>query len=81
METQQQINALESRQLELRAIMASSDARAAKCVKAGLSFPETYPADYDEYIAANAEYNRNEQALAQLQAQIRHDKDEDIPDR
>ena len=33
METQQQINELQSRQLELRAIMASSDERAAKCFK------------------------------------------------
>ena len=38
METQQQINELQSRQLELRAIMASSDERAAKCVKNGTSF-------------------------------------------
>ena len=38
METQQQINELQSRQLELRAIMASSDERAAKCFKNGTSF-------------------------------------------
>ena len=42
METQQQINELQSRQLELRAIMASSDERAAKCFKNGTSFRETY---------------------------------------
>lgn len=66
METQQQINALESRQLELRAIMAKSDARAAKCIKSGLDFRVTYPLDYEEYEAANAEYNGNEQTLAEL---------------
>lgn len=68
METQQQINILESRQLELRAIMAKSDDRAAKCIKSGLDFRATYPLDYEEYEAANAEYNRNEQALAELKA-------------
>ena len=66
METQQQINELQSRQLELRAIMASSDERAAKCFKNGTSFRETYPDDFARYEAANAEYNRNEQTLAKL---------------
>ena len=47
METQQQIDILESRQLELRAIMAKSDDRAAKCSKSGLDFRATYPLDYE----------------------------------
>ena len=68
METQQQINELQSRQLELRAIMASSDERAAKCFKNGTSFRETYPDDFARYEAANTEYNRNEQTLAKLEA-------------
>lgn len=68
METQQQINILESRQLELRAIMAQSDDRAIKCFKQGISFEHTYPEDYAQYEAANAEYNRNETTLAQLKA-------------
>ena len=68
METQQQINELQSRQLELRAIMASSDERAAKCFKNGTSIPETYPDDFARYEAANTEYNRNEQTLAKLEA-------------
>lgn len=68
METQQQINELQSRQLELRAIMASSDERAAKCFKNGTSFRETYPDDFARYEAANAEYNRNETTLAKLKA-------------
>lgn len=68
METQQQINELQSRQLELRAIMASSDERAAKCFKNGTSFRETYPDDFARYEAANAEYNRNETTLAELKA-------------
>lgn len=68
METQQQIDILESRQLELRAIMAKSDDRAIKCFKNGISFKETYPEDYARYEAANAEYNRNETTLAELKA-------------
>lgn len=68
MEIQQQINILESRQLELRAIMAQSDDRAVKCFKNGISFKETYPEDYARYETANAEYNRNETTLAKLKA-------------
>ena len=62
METQQQINELQSRQLELRAIMASSDERAAKCVK---------------NEAANAEYNQNEQTLAELEAMRKAERAEE----
>ena len=67
METQRQIDILESRQLELRAIMAKSDDRAAKCIKSGLDFRATYPLDYEDE-AANAEYNANEKTLAELRA-------------
>ncbi|WP_418991850.1 hypothetical protein [Alistipes sp.] len=72
-----QINELQSRQLQLRAIMASSDDRAAKCVKTGLSFRETYPDDFVRYQAANDEYNRNEQTLAELEA--RASEQQDLP--
>lgn len=68
METQQQINILESRQLELRAIMAQSDDRAVKCFKNGISFKETYPEDCARYETASAEYNANEKTLAELRA-------------
>ena len=68
METQRQIDTLESRQLELRAVMAKSDDRAAKCSKSGLDFRATYPLDYEEYEAANAEYNANEKTHAELRA-------------
>ena len=66
---QEQINALESRQLELQGIMASSDAHAAKCSKLGLNFGETYPEDLAAYMAANEEYNRNESLLAGLKSE------------
>lgn len=69
METQHQINALQSRQLELRAVMAQSDDRASKCFKSGVSFRETYPEDFARYQAANEEYNVNEITLAGLEQQ------------
>ena len=68
METQRQIDTLESRQLELRAVMAKSDDRAVKCFKNGISFKETYPEDCARYETASAEYNKNEQTLARLKA-------------
>ena len=66
---QEQINALESRQLELQAKMASTDAHAAKCVKQGKKFSTQYPDEDAEYLEANEEYNRSEEALAELYAQ------------
>lgn len=69
MELQKRIDALQSRQLALRAIMASSDERAAKCNKTGASFRETYPRDFARYQEANDEYNRNEMTLAALEAE------------
>ena len=68
-ELQKRIDALQSRQLTLRAIMASSDERAAKCNKTGASFRETYPQDFARYQEANDEYNRNELTLAALEAE------------
>lgn len=69
MDIQQQINRVQSRQLELRAIMAESDDRASKCFKSGVSFRETYPEDSARYEAANEEYNANEIMLAGLQVE------------
>lgn len=66
---QEQINALESRQLELQAKMASTDAHAAKCMKLGQDFKAQYPDEYAGYVTANDEYNRNEEALVELYAQ------------
>lgn len=77
METQQKINELQSRQLALRAIMAASDERAAKCMKTGASFREAYPDDFAQYEAANAEYNDNELMLAELQATREAEREEE----
>lgn len=70
MEKQEQLNALESRQLELLAIMEKSDAHASKCAKLGLKFNQEYPDDLAEYQAANAEYNVNESRINALKAEI-----------
>lgn len=70
MTTKEQISALESRQLELRATMSESDAHALKCQKLGITFAEEYPADFAAYNAANAEFNANEGKLAELEATL-----------
>ena len=66
MSTIERINALERRQLELRATMQKSDEHALKCAKSGLDFRATYPDDWTAYEAARLEYNENETALAGL---------------
>jgi len=69
MTTQEQINALESRQIELSNIMASSDAHASKCTKLGLDYGETYPGEKAAYVAAREEHNANERELSTLYEQ------------
>lgn len=66
MDTREEMQRLEERQLELLSIMKRSDDHAAKCAKLGRSFEHDYPADYAEYTSANAEYNENEARLAEL---------------
>ena len=63
---QKEITKIESRQQELMLIMTQSDAHASKCAKLGLSFKDEYPKDYEAYVSANEEYNRNEQELMRL---------------
>ena len=66
MTTQEKINELESRQIVLSNEMASSDAHAAKCIKLGLNFGESYPEELERYKASRDEYNANEVALSEL---------------
>ena len=66
MDTREEIQRLEERQLELLSIMRRSDDHAAKCAKLGRSFEHDYPGDYAEYTAANSEYNANETRLSEL---------------
>ena len=70
MTTQVKIDRLKERLLALEATMAKSDAHLCKCAKLGVTFAETYPAEYEEYKAANEEYNKVELELEELQAQL-----------
>ena len=80
MNTIEGINALERRQLELRATMAKSDEHALKCAKSGLDFRETYPDDWTAYEAARQEYNENEKALAGLYDLRKAEEEEELDD-
>lgn len=74
MNTREQIQKLEERQLELLSIMSDSDAHASKCVKLGLNFGEQYPDDYTKYVNARTEYNNNEQELETLYATLKEEE-------
>lgn len=76
--TREEINALERRQLELRATMQKSDEHALKCAKSGLNFQETYPEDWTAYEAAREEYNTNEAALAELYLRLESEEAEEM---
>lgn len=76
--TREEINALERRQLELRATMQKSDEHALKCAKSGLDFRETYQEDWTAYEAAREEYNRNETELAALYLRLESEEAEEM---
>lgn len=76
--TREEINALERRQLELRATMQKSDEHALKCAKSGLDFRDTYPDDWTAYEAAREEYNTNETALAGLYLRLESEEAEEM---
>jgi len=61
--------------------MRRTDAHALKCNKEGLSYKDTYPDEYAEYVEANAQYNDNEAILAQLQAELEAATDDIIEDQ
>jgi len=77
METQERINALESRQLELQAKMKSldyitnkiSDAYYLHSATAAREVANSYRAKLEEREAWRSEYNENEETLAALYAQ------------
>lgn len=66
MNTREEIQRLEERQLELLSVMRRSDDHAVKCSKLGRSFEHDYPAEYAAYVAANKEYNANEAKMTEL---------------
>lgn len=63
------------RRRALKALMASSDKDLMKCMKFGLSFAETYPEEYSEYIAANEEYNDLGERIAALREQLKAEEE------
>jgi hypothetical protein len=75
---QEELNKLQSRQLELLQIMSKSDAHAAKCAKLGVKFSDEYPDELKEYEAANAEYNSNEEVISTLKIQIQSESEKKI---
>ena len=59
---------IQERLLELTSIMSKSDAHASKCVKLGLSYKDTYPNEYDEYVKAREDYNSLENEIIALES-------------
>ena len=59
---------IQERLLELASIMSRSDAHASKCVKLELSYKDTYPNEYKEYMQAREDYNQLEKDLAALES-------------
>lgn len=70
MNTREEIQRLEERQLELLSVMRRSDDHAVKCSKLGRSFEHDYPSEYAAYVAANKEYNANETKIAELAGRL-----------
>lgn len=70
MNTREEIQRLEERQLELLSVMRRSDDHAVKCSKLGRSFEHDYPEEYAAYVAANREYNANETKMAELAVRL-----------
>ena len=67
-EKEERMARIKEQLLELASIMSKSDAHASKCVKLGLSYKDTYPNEYDEYVKAREDYNKleNDTVLGQL---------------
>ena len=71
----EQLENLQARQLELLAAMKKTDGIASKCTKLGKPFKDEYPNEYDDYIAANTEYNSNEADIERLKNIITNQKE------
>ena len=70
MDLRVQLNSLESRQLELYAIMKSSDEHMLSCIKQGEDFSKKYPDEKATHAAAREEYNKNEDEIANIRLQL-----------
>ena len=67
-EKEERLTRIQERMLELASIMCKSDAHASKCVKLGLSYKDTYPNEYDEYVKAREDYNQLESEIIALES-------------
>ena len=67
-EKEKRVAHIQEQLLELASIMIKSDAHASKCVKLGLSYKDTYPNEYNEYVKAREDYNQLEKDLAALES-------------
>ena len=66
-EKEERLTRIQEQLLELASIMSKSDAHASKCVKLGLSYKDTYPDEYDEYVKARDDYNQLESEIIALE--------------
>ena len=67
-EKDERIARIQEQLLELASVMSKSDTHASKCVKLGLSYKDTYPDEYNEYVKAREDYNQLEKDLAVLES-------------
>ena len=67
-EKKERMARIQEQLLELASIMSKSDAHASKCVKLELSYKDTYPNEYNEYVKAREDYNQLEKDLATLES-------------
>ena len=67
-EKEERMARIQEQLLELANVMSKSDAHASKCVKLGLSYKNTYPNEYKEYIQAREDYNQLEKDLTALES-------------
>ena len=67
-EKEERLTRIQERLLELASIMSKSDAHASKCVKLGLSYKDTYPTEYNEYVKAREDYNSLENEIIALES-------------
>lgn len=73
---QKRINELESRNLELKNIIQESNAKALNCYKEGKKFSTTFPDEYAEFKAAEAELEKNLAEIESLREEIAAEAEE-----
>lgn len=77
-EIMNELQRLNERQLNCSSVIQSSDAHACKCNKLALSFQETYPEEYQEYVSALDEFHANESRIEELKILLEEAEDEEL---